>query len=474
MKIRQNFFPLIWLLAAATLSAAPLPQRHPWQKTLRSHFATLREGDFAVELKPVAWQGDFFSDADATARYWMLFITRQADLPSHQGIRLPPSLFTLQAIEAGDSVNIGGGFMNSFHTAWWTQWPYPGNPYRDSRAVKLRSLVIAACDMMMQDEEHEQGQNRRSDYLGGSMLRYAYVFHTCRDALPAAVQEAYADGLKELFTRLENLTPRGDGGSDMEFFQLSSMWYAADALGGDFKRRALQRAHRVIDTITSPSGYELHGGAFDVSYQGIALRFLTWAAMLYNDPKIDQALHRMLQLKAHLSLPEPNGTLIGPTHFNTGTAADAPNDQWAWVSRDFAMAMLDETALYTIPARASMPTLPHMREAIKQGLAALGSEKPFNEAPTPWKEAHWNHTLNFAHDLYAPNFVQRLLLLKDEKSPLLKPLYLRDESFIRNLNDGNEFLAAKLADFAVVIHAGRVATKWANGVSGKSGGDLYA
>jgi hypothetical protein len=277
-----------------------------------------------------------------------------------------------------------------------------------------------------------------------------------------------------MFEKLEKVTPHGSGGSDMEFFQLSAMWYAADALGGDFPKRALERAHVVINTITSKTGYEKHGGAFDASYQGIALRFLTWGAILYKDPKVNEALHKMLVLKSHLSLPEPDGTMYGPTHFNTGTAADAPNDQWAWVSRDFAMAMIDEMALYTIWSRVGVPNETDMRAMVKAGIERLGGTEPSDKAPDSWREIHWVSTLNYAFDNYRPGFYQKLADLAKANSPLTKPLYDRNENFIRDLNDGGEFLAAKFDEYAVVVHTGAIATKWASGVSGKSGGGISA
>ncbi|MCX5660650.1 MAG: hypothetical protein NTW19_13145 [Planctomycetota bacterium] len=461
-------------LFAAHAVAAPLPQRHPYQKVLRDYFATLTEADFTVELKPVAYIEDYFKDVDTVGRHWMFFLTGQYEIPPNQGIRLPPKYFTLASIEAGNAVNVGGGFMSAKDVAWWTQWDYPGNPYYKSKPAKLRAFVMAAADMMMQDEEHEAGKNLRSDFLGGSMLRYAYTYRAARDAAPEPVQKAYADGLVRMFEKLEKATPQGSGGSDMEFFQLSSMWYAADALGGDFKKRALDRAHVVIDTITSKTGYEKHGSAFDVSYQGIALRFLTWGAMLYKDPKINEALHKMLVLKSHLSLPEPGGKLMGPTHFNTGTAGDAPNDQWAWPSRDLAMAMLDDAAFYTVWSRVEMLNEADLRAAVKAGFGSLANAAPFDEKPAPWAEAHWNDTLNFAFENYQPGFYKKLTEMAKANSPLTKPLYSRAENFIRDLNGGGEFLAAKFNDFAVVVHTGAIAKQWANGVSGKSGGEVSA
>ncbi len=457
--------------------AAPLPQKHPYQKSLRDYLATLQERDFEVELKGVEYVDAHFSNIDTVARYWMFFLSTGPDIPSSDGIRVAAKHFTLAAIEAGDTVNMSAGrgaFMDPKDAAWWTQWNYPGNPYYNSRPVKLRAFVAAAVDMMMQDQEHDTGQNTRSDYLGGSMIRFGYTYHVVKDAVPEAARKAYEAGLIRMFEKLEAMTPRGSGGSDMEFFQLVGLWYAADALGGPYRERALKRAHVVIDRITSKTGYEKHGDAFDVSYQGIALRFLAWAAMLYDDPQVNESLHKMLVLKSHLSLPEPDGSMFGPTHFNTGTAADAPHDQWAWVSRDAAMSMIDDEALYTVWARIGVPDESAMKSKVEKGLQRLGGSQPLPKAPEPWKEIHWVNTTNYAFDLYEPGFHGRLIQLDHEKSLLTKPPFARGQDFIRDLNGGGEFLAAKIGDYGAIVHTGAIATQWASGVSGKSGGSLSA
>ncbi len=464
-------------LGTSFAAAATLPQRHPYQRELRDYLAALAEDDFRLELAPVRFVDESLAQTDTLARHWMLFLTRNADIPSTAGLRAAAGHFTLAAIEAGDAVNMSvgrGAFIDPKDAAWWSQWDYPGNPYYGSKPVKLRAFAASAVDLMMQDEEHEAGANLRSDYLGGSMIRYGYTYAFVKDAVPDAARKAYAAGLVRMFEKLERLTPHGAGGSDMEFFQLVGLWYAAQALGEPYPARALARAHRVIGHVTGKTGYEKHGGAFDVSYQGIALRFLTWAALLYEDPKIDEVLHKMLVLKSHLSLSEPDGVLFGPTHFNTGTAADAPRDQWAWVSRDLAMAMLDNEALYTVWARLELPDVAAMTSAVKNGMMRLGTEKPSPAVPAAWRENHWNDTLNYAFDHYKNGFYERLLQLDREQAEIIRTPFARREPFIRDLNGGGEFLAAKFDSYGAIIHTGRIAEKWAEGVSGKSGGSLSA
>jgi hypothetical protein len=138
------------------------------------------------------------------------------------------------------------------------------------------------------------------------------------------------------------------------------------------------------------------------------------------------------------------------------------------------MSMIDDLALYTIWSRVGLPSEERMRAAVKAGIQQLVGTEPSPVAPGPWKEVHWVATLNFAHDLYHPGFYERLVGLAKDGSPLIKPLYNRKENFIHDLNGGGEFLAAKFDEYAVVIHTGPLATQWASGVSGKSGGGISA
>ena len=459
------------VLDGALALAAPLPQDHEYQIALRDYLATLTEKDLTVELEPVRFVEEAFPDENARARYWMLALGGDIRLPN--GGCAPARYFTLEAIEAGDAVNMSPKFANPLVLSWWAQWDYPGNPYHQSASLKRRALVSGAVDMMMLDQAHESGDTARSDYLGGNMIRFGYAYYVGRDVLPEPARKAYADGLIRMFEKLERWTPHGQGGSDLEFFQLVGMWYVGQSLGGDYPERALKRAHLVIDQVTGDTGYEKHGDAFDVSYQGIALRFLTWAALLYEDPQIDAALHKMLVLKAYLSLPEPEGGLYGPTHFNTGTAADAPHDQWGGASRNISMAMIDDTAMYT--ARWLAPESDEaMAERVRTFIEKLPLVQPYEAQPTPWAEDHWQTPINYAFENYRPGFCERLVKLIAAEASILRPPFSRDEPFIHDLNNGGEFLAAKIGGYGAVIHTGAIASKWSSGVSGKSGGSLSA
>src|SRR5207249_3733908 len=124
-----------------------------------------------------------------------------------------------------------------------------------------------------------------------------------------------------------------------------------------------------------PAGYFVDCGIFDASYNGISLYFATWAGAATGSPQFREALGRAYRLKSYLSLPEPDGTLVGPTHFNPRTSGDSANDQWAWRFRDCAAAMLTDEALPC--ARPPTPQeLAGAAGALRAGMASVDAPRP--------------------------------------------------------------------------------------------------
>jgi hypothetical protein len=91
-------------------------------------------------------------------------------------------------------------------------------------------LVWAAVDLMMLDQWHEQGQGRRSDYLGGTVIWLAYVLKASGDVLPEPARKAYEQGLLRMVHRLRDWGPTGLM-TDMDLFAPVGLWYAAEAIG---------------------------------------------------------------------------------------------------------------------------------------------------------------------------------------------------------------------------------------------------
>ena len=191
----------------------------------------------------------------------------------------------------------------------------------------------------------------------------------------------------------------------------------------------------------------------------------------------------MVVLKSYLTFQQPNGRQVGPNHSNTATTQDAPRDQWYYYWRDAAFAMRSDDALYLIWSNAagravwhdnSIPSPEKMRKDIQTALHF--ADRKLNSGRSvalhPWREDHWVETIPYAYDYYRKGFYEKLCRLQSEKSSLRLPPFSRPGNFIRDLNDAGEFLAVKLGGYGALVHTGRLASRWANGVSGKSGGGL--
>ncbi len=489
-------------LAAALpgLAEGALPTNHAYQATIRNYLAKLEEKDFAVTLEPLVYQPEFLTDAEDVYRVWIWMANRGYEITETKGLRLPASRFLLSAIEADGKTNMRpaqNGYFDPLAVAWWSQWTYPGNPFRpgtaNSLAAKKRAFVGAAVDLVMLNDLHEKGGAVRSDFMGGNLTWLSYTFLAVKDALPRPVADAYREGLRRMFDRIEGLTPYGAGGADIETFQLVGLWYAARAIGDPgLPERALKRAHAVLGRIIKPAGYEHHGHAFDVAYMGIALRFVTWAALLHDDPRIDRTLESMILLKSHLTLPEPEGkgfqgVYTGPSHFSTGTAFGAPDDLWGAHFRDAAAAMKTDAAAYLMFGGRSHAFGPvgikdeaAMRADVARWIATVNSEpmlsagltSPLDAASPEWAEIHWTSGINYAADLYRKGFYPRMAELGQSGGPLTLPPYARPGDFIRSFAD--DFLCAKVGGYGAIVHTDVVRGEWAGNIAGLGGGGLSA
>ena len=473
---------LATLYSCVPAAAAELPHKHRFQATLRDYIDRFEESDFEVELRPLDLQPSYLPDREALYRFWVLFGEGQRSVPPVGGMRGPAGRFVLSAIESGKAVNLDAVGVAPEALAWWSAWDYPGNPYRDSAAVRKRALVAAIVDMLMLDHAHERGKYRRSDFLGGSLIRLAYTYLVLKPHLPAEVRAAYETGLLRFLGRLEKWGPTGIH-ADMDMFALVGLWYLGKAVDNAKTRlRAKNHAKLILERHLKPAGYVDHGGGYDPSYNGISLYYVTWAAMISDWEFVHEGLERMVLLKAHTAFPEPSGgRLLGPTHFATTMSPDAAHDQWARNHREIALAMLSDNAAYLLarghPQRGENWGIPdelRMRDEIVRKVAgfsrSLHPRTSKHRRTKSWREGHWCRSLNFAHDHYKSGTHGRFARLATRQSPLLSVPLDRTTTSVRLF--GGEMLVARTPRFAVMVHAGRLS--WWKGLSGFGGGALSA
>jgi len=473
----------------AETEPATLPQEHPYQVVLRDYLATLTEDDFAIGVEPIAFDPDWVADEEDLHRLWLAlgFHHQNHRLASPEGLLISADQFTLDHIEGGEHIRMRAGHRGSMgdrsfyvwpsDTIWWTTWDYPGNPYFEHPSVRNRAFVLAAVDMIMLDhyghEHSPSGYLRRADFLGGNLIWLTYTYLHARAHLPPEVREAYETGLMKFLDRLEAFGPRG-AVDNMDMKTLVSMAYMSRIFEDPATQERIRGiVQRTLDLIHS-AGMCRDAGGLDASYSGIALVHIIWAAQVSHWPELIEAVDRMHLLKAHLTLPEPDGeTYFGPSHFNTRTGFSAPNDQWSQPYRDAAAAMLSENALFLMAGgrggrspRDGFPPVEEMKTSIERSLERL--ERAFQPSENRferWNAAWWSGRINYAHDHYRDGFHQELIRLHEQEDPRLQSPYLRESAeFIEIFpqsdwsltreEDADTFLTARLGDYAAIVYTG--------------------
>ncbi|MBA2662739.1 MAG: hypothetical protein H0U74_10620 [Bradymonadaceae bacterium] len=460
-----------------------LPQFADYQATLRNYMACFSESDFDIDRSPFTYEPAFLGHVDEVTRAWLVMENRGYTFPNPVGFLTHSQYFTLQSIEsiAGIKMTVGRGqFFDPIGASFWIEWDYPGNPQFQSTALQRRLFVASAVYLMMWHKDLAAGSGTRSDFTGGALLMAGKAYHAFKHVVPHSVRQAYLSGLKEIFDRNDGYTPHGQGGGDMEFFQIPGIYYTAQALeeGGHAgsMERARARAHYVLEELIQPGGLEHHGAksGIDGSYSGLGLYFLSWGALLFKDAVIDRALEGVARAQAYMSLREPDALFLSPTHFNCCTGYGLANDQWAPHFKDWAVSMRTDEALFRIKTRSDILDESQMRAYIATHLPQRSPTlvTPLASEPGPWSRIHWIEHINHAATHYEPGFYARLIALQQQDAELFSAPYQRSEDFIIDLNDGGRFLVFRLGGFGGVLYTGTLFHEWSGRLAGFGGGNL--
>jgi hypothetical protein len=457
----MRFFLIVWFTcfvcrvacSAYTQVELPLeqlPQEQDYQKTLRSFMDTLSEKDFEVERKeitavPITDMGELY-------RLWLLTL----HMPNVGCAMLPASGFTLKAIEAKKGLVLPTAPHECQLLAWLASWDFAGNSYRGSKALQLRAFVLAAVDMMMLDylyQHNPQGANR-ADYLGGNLIWIGFTYSRIKEALPTETRAAFEAGLKKLASTIQKWGPTG-AMTDMDLFAPVGLCYISGAMKDAEVTRISEEYARQLFTnprYFHPAGYFVDNGCFDTSYNGISLYFGTWAAIMSDWKFAQTAIDKAFRLRAHLSFPDPDGSFSGPSHLTSRCSGDPPHDQWQFPPKTYGSGMVTDEAIYFAP----LPSEDNIRAAPTIIVNQLNTQlsKPKEATPSSWKESHWSGVINYAYEFYKKGYYERRLKLAKENSPLLKPLYLRNENFLRPFEKA--FVIGRFDGFAAAIHTGPV------------------
>ena len=503
--LRCGRYLLVAVLSTVIGGAAELPQDHEYQRVLRDYMAGLKVEDFDHGItNPTPFTVAQSDDPEKAYRDYML--VRGDMLPiigskrAAPCVSAPPEAFLLKTLEYGDAVRVPPVWAEPI--AWLVRWDNKGNPFKGSRAMKLRAFAKMAVEMIMTDHQletaPEKGMNR-PDWFGPHLMVFAYPYADIRDALPRKVRNAYKIGLRKMVRRQLDWEVKGEE-INMDMAAIAGLWYASEAL----KDRALTEEiriyiHRLVADPKSfhAAGFFVDHGGLDTSFNSMAIFFANWVALASDWDFVKETVERRYRLRAHLVLPEPGGGYFGPSHFNSRLDTDAWADQWLWGYRDYAGAMLTDEAVYL----TKFPSQEEIEAGLKRAVGwfnTCAKQTPrkrdekgrlYHLKPEEINAHRWSYriwpstnypiTICFAYDHYRKKTYARLKELHESGSPWLRSPFERGETFIRNFGDA--FTVARMDGFAAIVHSGPVGSDDPNsgnfhhsGPYGFGGGQLSA
>lgn len=516
---RFNHYSLIVVLAALAMLAQPvhgqkgpettltkLPQDHDYQRVLRTYMATLTEKDFDHGVtEKIPTDTPTSTDPEYLYRQYILTLWHQPLVGSKRGtpaISAPPGLFVLPAFETSRGIMqlpVWPETLMSF-----TQWDYPGNHYRNSRALKLRTFVAGATWMMMLHNFAELNDSKtpppvRPDWHGYNPVFFAAPYPGFKDVLPPEVQKAYETGMKMVGERMLGWGIRGES-CETDLMAPMGLVYISRAANDPEFSKAVEDRVRLICTDSkyfNSAGFWVERGGIDTGFGGQANLYAAWIGLMTDWPFVRKAVEKTYRLRGHLLFPEPDGKLTGPSHFNSRLGSPANSDQFDLKdgglgsddgARDVAVSLLtDEAAQFVLtPNPETLKAAPGHRANYfnfqigeNPRITENGKQRHIRDEEIkneyPWKVRMWM-TYNFpvsvnpGYEFYRKGaFAHRQELVK-KNSPLLKSPYLRGESFVRDFDKA--FVAVRQPGFAAALHTGPVGSQSADDHKAQFGGPM--
>lgn len=488
-----------------------LPQQQQYQKVLRDYMATLTEEDFTHGVSEKMSVAETDLDTETLYRIFLKTLMVQPLVGQHIGIpavNSPAWLFLLSSIEGPIEAKSRQEAVKGFEASskpptlrpgpvpepagivlppvWpealisFTNWEYPGNPFYNNRGLKMRAFVTAVVNMIMLDDFYSAGNQNRSDWNSYKLVSQCLTYRGMSDLLPEKVREAYLEGIRRFGERIMEWGIRGEE-PNLDIIAVVALWHAAEILqDADFSANAEAYSRRLLadPRYFHPAGYWIERGGFDTGFGGMTSFFAIWTALASDWDFAAEAVKRVYRLRAHLSLPDPDGMITGPSHFNSRLGTQAAADQWEWNgARDLAGLMVTEEAAPAVSLleQSRLEDSPKLRiNAYSRQLHSRirNPANPFNRRNEnygyvldedirgrTWRWTLWDNNsypimINPAYEFYKPGAYEELQQLVKEKPEMFQLPCQRGEVFLRNFSDA--FFAVRQQEFAAVLHTGAV------------------
>jgi len=351
------------------------------------------------------------------------------------------------------------------HLAWLYSFDRPWNPYHHNPALAKRAAIISIVDLLGAAENHYYYHDKRSSYAGrrwsihngqmGFTLTFnAYCLLKVRAVLPAPVRKAWEDALQYMCEETAKTRPTGPQNMRLSF--PTALYYAYLATGRKtfLKMYSVWEKKVVYGPSLSPAGvyYDGNGRAPDASYNGIAAHRLAELYSISKDPKLLDLLRKFYRLKNYMTLIEPDGRALSPSHFNDRCASSFANDQYG--GREVQIAADVPEAAPSLrrywPEKIDPAA---MARRIEQAFA-----RPSNRVmdPFPWGGAkgqrvhmhNWQPVLQLPYVEYCqdPEKLTEVATRGRDYPIRTKPRYTE--------NFGDEFYVIKRPAYHVILYAG--------------------
>jgi hypothetical protein len=468
-------------IACGAVRAEALPRVHPYQEVLCRHLGSLTAADLTPASSAPLDETKAVQGEDRLFRDWALGLMVQPLVGTKRGVpavSAPAAAFLLENIEREGKVFVPPVWPETL--AALVAWDYPGNVHHDDRGLQLRAFVGGAVQMMMFHQFAEANDQKRPspirpDWHGYNPVYWAAGYPAFKAALPADVQQAYETGLKMVGERMLAWGIRGES-CETDLKSPVGLVAIARAVNDPAFTAQVEAFVKPVFTdpaFIHPAGYWVERGGPDLGFAGAANVFASWIALATDWPFAKAALDNVQRLRSHLILPEPDGLLTGPSHFNSRLGSPASADQFTLEGvRDVAVALVtDEVlpfakrptaeALAAAPAAQAHSFNEQISENLRDASGHYYTKDELSVANTmwPWQLKLWM-TFNFpfsvnpAYEFYRPGFAARMAKLEAEQSPLLRSPYIRGENFVRDF--AGAFLAARQPAYAAIVHSGPV------------------
>ncbi len=493
---------LVSLFCLSGRAAAAEPEwREGWERTIFVWLKSLGEADVTVEAKEFELQhldpNEMYRNLRMVSGYAppLLIANEALKLPSGTFLwtgmwkeELPLEQASLRPYESSE-LKSGQIWVPSHPTTanllgWLYARKQPWNPYAGDAQVARRAAIISLVDLLMNREQiryyHSGEEGCRQPALPGphtgiygfSLTFNAFTFLKVSEVLPSEVREAWAEGLRWLASALAHARPVGP--ENMQLSAPTGIYYVGLALDdAGLKKVAQERMSELLAQEFSAAGYMRDAGVPDGSYNGISLHRLAEFWAISGSEGIARFLKSAYRLKEYLTLPEPNGTWISPSHFNARCQDGFDNDQYQGREVMFAKEV-PGAALFLSPRWAHDSTPETVREkiasALKKRFTRLATAKAWGQTAQGARPHDWGMVLDLPYILYPEADGAELERIVQEHS---QPVILRQDRYTENL--GNEFFVVRRPAYGAIFYSGPATagddgrTNYGNRLKGEGG-----